>query len=195
MGKLIDLTGRVFGRLTVLQRDGSTSRGFARWLCQCECGKQVTVIGISLRSGGANSCKCQNRERLIQQNKDRSLPPEVSNQNRLLGRYKLAAQKRGLKWGLTDPEFGVLVKGTCFYCGVDPQQIFTHPNSISLSYNGVDRLDNLQGYDMGNCVSCCGVCNYMKCKMTVEEFYNHIDRIIFCRKMRGETKCQLAATA
>lgn len=63
MGRLIDLTGKIFGRLTVLGRD--TSRYDGRnvfWWCKCICGKTVSVRGQDLRSGNSKSCGCLNQE-------------------------------------------------------------------------------------------------------------------------------------
>jgi hypothetical protein len=54
----IDMAGQRFGRLTVLRRDGSDSRGKARWLCRCDCGQQHSVLGNSLRFNHVHSCGC-----------------------------------------------------------------------------------------------------------------------------------------
>ena len=58
MSGLIDLTGQKFGRLFVIKRNGSNDRKRALWLCQCECGNKVTVIGDLLRNGHVRSCGC-----------------------------------------------------------------------------------------------------------------------------------------
>lgn len=60
--KLIDLTGQKFGRLTVIERAGSTKHGAARWQCKCECGNTTTVIGDELRKGNTTSCGCYQKE-------------------------------------------------------------------------------------------------------------------------------------
>src|SRR5580765_7461064 len=61
MARRIDLIGQSFGRLKVIER--ATNQGtFARWLCQCECGKSITALGIHLRSGHTKSCGCFARE-------------------------------------------------------------------------------------------------------------------------------------
>lgn len=52
-----DLTGRTFGRLTVLKRVGSGKDG-AKWLCQCDCGKQMLTYTERLTSGHTRSCGC-----------------------------------------------------------------------------------------------------------------------------------------
>lgn len=58
MSKVIDLTGRRFGRLTVIERHGSDKRGSALWRCVCDCGNEVVVVSGSLRSGNTQSCGC-----------------------------------------------------------------------------------------------------------------------------------------
>ena len=55
----VDMTGQVFGKLTVLHREGSDEIGrYALWQCQCECGLMTTVQGKNLRSGHSHSCGC-----------------------------------------------------------------------------------------------------------------------------------------
>lgn len=60
MTALIDLTGKVFGRLTVIRRIADTDR--PRWECRCECGCKTQSTGQSLRRGGAQSCGCLRTE-------------------------------------------------------------------------------------------------------------------------------------
>lgn len=66
--KLIDLTNKTFGRLTVISRAENNSLGQARWLCKCSCGKTKEVLGSNLRRGLIVSCGCyknsQAKERL-----------------------------------------------------------------------------------------------------------------------------------
>lgn len=67
MGKLIDLTGQKYGRLTVVERAGKTVHGeHAKWICQCECGSVTTVIGKNLRIGTTTSCGCVHKEHMSQ---------------------------------------------------------------------------------------------------------------------------------
>lgn len=44
MGKVIDITGQKFGRLTVIQQQGKDKYNNALWLCKCDCGNEITVI-------------------------------------------------------------------------------------------------------------------------------------------------------
>lgn len=65
MATLKDMTGQVFGRLTIVGRAANSNRGCARWLCQCTCGNQKTILGDSLRLGTTVSCGCYRLERAI----------------------------------------------------------------------------------------------------------------------------------
>lgn len=56
MGPLIDLSGKTFGRLVVLKRVKNSAEGYSRWVCQCECGRKVTVHGLNLQHGHTKSC-------------------------------------------------------------------------------------------------------------------------------------------
>lgn len=58
MSKLIDMTGTECGRLTVIERTGSTKSGDALWRCVCKCGRETIVTGNRLRRGRTKSCGC-----------------------------------------------------------------------------------------------------------------------------------------
>ena len=61
--RILDLVGKKFGKLTVIQDTGERSAsGDVIWLCQCECGKQTKVIGNNLnrKNYGTISCGCSN---------------------------------------------------------------------------------------------------------------------------------------
>ena len=53
----IDLTGKVFGKLTVVKHNGSDSKGKSLWECKCECGNSCVVRLGSLKRG-TKSCGC-----------------------------------------------------------------------------------------------------------------------------------------
>ena len=58
MGKLIDLTGRRFGRLVVIRRVKNNKHNKPVWECKCDCGKTCEVSGEILRKGESRSCGC-----------------------------------------------------------------------------------------------------------------------------------------
>ena len=51
-----DLTGRVFGELTVLRRAESPKARGSVWLCQCSCGSEYEVQGTLLTNGRRTRC-------------------------------------------------------------------------------------------------------------------------------------------
>jgi hypothetical protein len=61
-----DITGQVFGRLTVIEYNGrreTPSGSFkSEWKCACECGNQAFATTPRLRSGAVRSCGCLARE-------------------------------------------------------------------------------------------------------------------------------------
>jgi len=61
----VDLTGQVFGSLTVLQRVGNGATGKARWLCRCECGRTTESYGQDLRRGKSGVCQACRQARLV----------------------------------------------------------------------------------------------------------------------------------
>ena len=65
MSKRLDLTGHVYGQLTVQSCAGYT-KGFSLWLCACTCGGQCVVRGNGLRTGNTHSCGCLMRNTAAQ---------------------------------------------------------------------------------------------------------------------------------
>jgi hypothetical protein len=82
--------------------------------------------------------------------------------------YKHGAMARNLEFDLSFEEFGILVIGECFYCGLP---------ATEAKQNGIDRVDNDGGYFLDNCVPCCRQCNIMKMDYSYDEFIEHLCRI------------------
>jgi hypothetical protein len=60
----------------------------------------------------------------------------------------------------------------CVYC---KSVNFTRPN-------GIDRVDNTLGYELGNVIPCCSVCNRAKSNLPLDYFlrwYNTISAVKF----------------
>lgn len=67
MAKIEDLTGRKYGKLTVIERGrnvyyGKDAEEFPAWVCECECGRIKLVPGHALRAGQVKSCGCAKSE-------------------------------------------------------------------------------------------------------------------------------------
>jgi hypothetical protein len=88
MAALVDLTGREFGRLTVIRRAQATpgKTTGARWVARCSCvpvpalRPQITVAGKDLTRGRTRSCGCLRIEALA------------------VTRARLAARQAGPDW-------------------------------------------------------------------------------------------------
>lgn len=66
ISKREDLIGRRFERLIVLYsvEDYISPKGYklAKWHCLCDCGKEIDVLGMSLKNGDCKSCGCYNKD-------------------------------------------------------------------------------------------------------------------------------------
>lgn len=58
---MIDLTGKKYGRLSVVEFDRIQNHK-TYWKCVCDCGLAVIATGNNLRSGNTSSCGCLRRE-------------------------------------------------------------------------------------------------------------------------------------
>ena len=173
-----DLTGKKFGELLVKQRvevpEYVKSKSHSYWLCKCNCGNEKIVRGAYLTRGSTESCGCQKRKNV-------SLPRGKSSKNKIYLRYKVQAKRRNLTFSLIKEEFFIITAQDCYYCGAKPSNISkNYYNNGDFIYNGIDRIDNKQGYIKENTVPCCERCNRAKLTMSLPEFsewiintYNH----------------------
>lgn len=102
---------------------------------------------------------------------DTKLPRGTANRNSVLRDYRNRARARGLAYDLDDDEAIRLFESNCWYCGSSPSQVRSKPNSNGpYVFNGIDRVDNAQGYVKGNVVACCSTCNMMKKVLPIGQF-------------------------
>lgn len=62
MGKLNDLTGKRFGKLTAIEVAERDKFGHIKWRCICDCGKEIITYAARLRHGKTRSCGCLVKE-------------------------------------------------------------------------------------------------------------------------------------
>jgi hypothetical protein len=168
MGIKINLIGQIFGRLTVLSRVDDSKFGSLIWNCMCSCGKNTVKDSHSLRSGRCKSCGCL---------REGFLDKALSSKNNLYLVYKKSAKKRGFSFSLSFEEIMALTQQNCYYCGSPPNKYFKAPSAREGTYyNGVDRIDNDQGYERNNSITCCTDCNKAKSSLNKEEFLNWIKK-------------------
>lgn len=58
----VDLSGRIFDRLTALEFTGDTQGGKRLWRCRCSCGNMMVATVTNLKTGNTTSCGCRKNE-------------------------------------------------------------------------------------------------------------------------------------
>lgn len=176
---IVDIKGRRFGKLTVIELLDTKSRGKkARWVCKCDCGNTSIVYSTNLIRGLTIGCgKC--RTKIVNQHGHYDLKTYDSAFMIVYRTIRVCADTRGFTFDLTTEDVKHISKKNCFYCGVEPKQIMKARNKFGSDYiyNGVDRVDNTRGYIIDNCVPCCKKCNQAKMNLPVEEFKTLIKNI------------------
>ena len=153
MGRLIDLTGQKFGRLTVIERaeDYVSPNGVSepRWLCRCNCGNSLAVRGSLLRSEQTRSCGCLMRE------KTRALG-KMSTHG--LSKTRLHKIWRGMKDRCFNPKnpsypyYGNRKITVCDEWKQDFKSFYNWAMSNGYADNlSIDRIDSNKGYSPDNC--------------------------------------------
>lgn len=166
-----NLIGLKFNRLTVIEEISKQLKSHNRikWLCKCDCGNEVIVSANKLANGHTKSCGCIRKE--VDYGKGRRKEFGESAKNMLIWTYKYNAKRKNLEFLLTDDELTKLFEGNCHYCGCEPKNLYTKPNTYGwYKHNGIDRKNNKIGYITSNVVSCCSICNYTKHKFNYEDF-------------------------
>lgn len=176
-----DLTGRRVGALTVQSFKGyrGSPTRHAHWLCRCDCGGERIVRGTDLVREAKTSCApCAKAAAAKRGANTRALPGGEAALRRVAGHYKGNAIRRGIAFLLSDQQVMVLLSSRCHYCGCPPALTAESKSKRSTaSYNGIDRMDNAQGYTPENAVPCCHVCNYAKRDMPARDFLAWIERV------------------
>lgn len=138
---------------------------------RCDCGNEKVLVARFLAYTKPTSCGmsgCMYR----------SYPEQQGAKNRVLRSYKRQARNRKLEWSLSDTEALELFSKPCFYCNVEfsnncKSNVKTYETSFS--YNGIDRVDNSQGYVVENCVPCCRRCNSIKKNIPVKMIHKIVE--------------------
>jgi hypothetical protein len=169
-----DLKGKKFGYLTVLEKESTSRDRSIQWKCKCDCGNIVIVDSKSLRKGKTRSCGCFKTKKLVER---MSLKEGESSFNKMYYGYKSDATKRGLAFDLSKERFKELTQLNCYYCGRKPNQLYYRRKNGGYIGNGIDRVNNNDGYIEENVVPCCRQCNYAKGSMHIDDFEKWIKKV------------------
>lgn len=148
------------------RRWGSAVREVYCPICKCYCEKSINSLITTPNIG----CGCVKKHEFIKNLPVRDNLYNTQIKDTLLRKryrsYREGGRQRNLVFLLTVGEFKLLTNSSCVYCGAEPNP-----------YNGIDRVDNKRGYEFGNCVPCCTLCNKMKQNFLYDIFLTQIDRI------------------
>lgn len=168
MSKLINLSGKRFGRWLVLSYYKTKKYSHCNsiyWKCVCTCGAISFKSSQALRNKRTKSCNCFKYDKYKRNRYKEKL-------NLTWYRYKSCAKTKNIEFTLTKEQVITLIKACCNYCGSN------NKNNLSLNINGIDRVDNNIGYTLSNCVSCCSTCNKAKSDMRLKDFKVWLKRLV-----------------
>ncbi len=147
LGKVKDLTGKTFGKLTVLTLLGKRTNHASRcmwWLCICACGNLVELDSNNFTCGHTISCGCENqrlrKERATSHGLNRT--PEhnawIAMKQRCTPYYRFSERyaDRGIK--------------VCERWANSFEAFFADVGKRPSSKHSLDRIDNNGNYEPGN---------------------------------------------
>ena len=158
-----------YGRLVVIEFLGIIKEK-AVWRCLCDCGNKHTTTANLLRTGGTKSCGCLKKYGML-------LPDSQVVVNDLYRSYKIHAKERNLDFKISVEQFRNLAEKNCYFCGKEPTRTRVSKSGQSFTYNGIDRINNTEGYVIDNCVPCCYNCNQAKSDKELSEFLEWVKRV------------------
>lgn len=193
--RLIDLTGRRFGRLKVLNLHEHKLKKHAIWRCLCDCGARAYVAGISLRQGWTQSCGCLKREQM----------------GRTDNKFVIHGDTRG---GRITPEFAAWAN-MLYRCNTETSPAYKDYGGRGIKVcrrwkkyanfladmgrrpspaHSLDRVDNDGGYKPSNCRwAARDVQGDNRRKFVSDETRRKVSRALTGRKVSAETRRKIAA--
>ena len=145
MGKSLDLSGQVFGRLTVFDGPLRDKFGEKTWVCRCTCGNTCTVRSRKLRVGLQKSCGCLRAENIGNRSRTHgeSNTPEYRSYRAMLRRC-LDPRHRAYPW------YGARGIKVCQQWQEDFTTFLRDLGPRPEGYT-LDRIDADRDYEPSNC--------------------------------------------
>lgn len=137
MGKVKDISGQKFGRLTAIKIVGYKKDKRAIWYCHCDCGNNVNVCGTELRSGHTKSCGCLQKELLVKRNKDMA----YHNTYDLSGEYGIGYDVKGKEFYFDLDDYDKIKD---YYWSVNNNGYVTTSNNQKHLHRTIMNVDNKQ---------------------------------------------------
>lgn len=144
--RLIDLTGKKFGRLTVVKRAENNAYG-PMWICVCDCGKTTIKSGCCLRNGHTTSCGCYAKEVASKVHTKHGGTNEYLFRRWQIMKYRCTEQNKEHKRNYYDKGITVCDDWINDYSAFKEWAV-NHGFSPELT---LDRIDFNKGYSPENC--------------------------------------------
>lgn len=145
-----DITGKTFGRLTVMYKTGIRN-GMMHWVCQCECGKEKEVCGNHLRTGHTQSCGCLSKEHGAKLHTFVAPNPAPRNSEKL---YRVWKGMRSRCQGNNTHHKKYYASNGIIVCPEWNDYLIFKSRALSNGYKDgltIDRMNNCDHYRPDNC--------------------------------------------
>lgn len=155
MPAALNLAGQRFSKLHVLKRDKKNKWGAWMWVCQCDCGEFLSILGNSLISGNTTKCsKCAHADLAALNTKHgnarrKASTPEYNALRALIQRCTNPNNPEYKNYGAR----GIKVSARYLYGESNKTNIECLLEDIGkrpTSKHSLDRIDNNFGYEPGN---------------------------------------------
>ena len=147
-----DIRGQRFGRLLVESFDDNSRPKYVKWVCKCDCGKLISVLGRDLRTGNTESCGCLHVEQLIARSKKNAKHNQSTVIKGSQTVYRIWVGMRSRCRNSNNPNYKYYgAKGITVCERWDSFEAFLEdmgPRPIGFS---IDRIDVKKGYYKENC--------------------------------------------
>ena len=148
MRKVINLLGKSFGRLTVIERGENDNSEGARWECKCTCGNTSLVRGTCLRSGRIVSCGCYHSEKTSEKGKSRFKHRMIDTPT--YNTWSLMKNRCNSKTSRDYIHYGNRGITVCSRWS-ESFECFLEDMGEKPEGKSIDRIDNNAGYKPSNC--------------------------------------------
>ena len=129
--------------------------------------KRLVTVGeeeyLKRNADDAQRWRDNNPEKVAENNENKK-----KNLNLQYNIYTRSASDKNLTFKLSFDEYKELVQTHCYYCGMIQER----------GFNGIDRMNQTNGYIKDNCVSCCKMCNYIKKSLNIDVFLRRVEHIL-----------------
>lgn len=163
----IDLTDKIFGKLIVIKDTGKRKSRRPIWLCRCECGQEVEVLGKYLLVGDTKSCGCFSKCNAHNRQGYKGLGQSY------VYCVKSNAKRRGIPFNLSAEELYLKLEEQSFRCKISDVDIVLCDNYRDQYTNqtaSLDRIDNSKGYTLDNVQWVHKTVNIMRNKLSIQDF-------------------------